>query len=112
MLETSNEPILDDADNIDLGRGEEFAQHNHGAEGSHSQQRVLNGVPDGWVPPGPPPNWAGYKPKGNAPQSAEDIENPGSWSLYSFAAKYKKRSDYSGHFTPTRAMIIPADADG
>jgi len=107
VLETSNEPILDDADNIDIvGRGEEFLPR-------HDQQRrILNGAPDGWAPPGPPPTWAGYEPKGNAPQSAEGVDNPGSWSLYSFAAKYKKGSEYLGHFTPAGAKVVPADADG
>ena len=84
MLETSNEPILDDANNIDIvGRGEEFLPW-------HDQQRrILNGAPDGWAPPGPPPTWGGYQPKGNAPQSAEGVDNPGSWSLYSLQQSTK-----------------------
>jgi hypothetical protein len=47
VFESSNEPIGDDADNLDDVKGEEFA---------HNQ---LLGAPDGWVPPGPPPNWTG-----------------------------------------------------
>ena len=77
MFESSNEPIGDDADNLDDVKGEEFARKvgNTGVQ--------LLGAPEGWVPPGPPPNWTGYQPKGNAPQ-ADDIDNPGAWSLYSF----------------------------
>ncbi len=102
VLESSNEPIGDDADNIDNVKGEEFAPtKGHGAV-------QLLGAPDGWVPPGPPPTWAGYQPKGNAPQPG-NIDNPGSWSLYSFASKYKTGNFYSGHFTPAGAMVLPAN---
>jgi hypothetical protein len=105
VLESSNEPIGDDADNIDDLKGEEFSP----AEGNGVVQLV--GAPDGWVPPGPPPTWAGYQPKGNAPQLG-DVDNPGNWSLYSFCPKYKTGSVYSGHFTPAGAMVIPANEHG
>jgi hypothetical protein len=49
VLESSKEPIGDDADNIDDLKGEEFSP----AEGNGVVQLV--GAPDGWVPPGPPP---------------------------------------------------------
>ena len=96
VLESSNEQIGDDADNIDDLKGEEFSP----AEGNGVVQLV--GAPDGWVPPGPPPTWAGYQPKGNAPELG-DVDNPGNWSLYSFCPKYKTGSVYSGHFTPTHS---------
>jgi hypothetical protein len=105
VLESPNEPIGDDADNIDDLKGEEFSP----AEGNGVVQLV--GAPDGWVPPGPPPTWAGYQPKGNAPQLG-DVDNPGNWSLYSFCPKYKTGSVYSGHFTPAGAMVIPANEHG
>ena len=106
VLESSNEPIGDDADNIDDLKGEEFSP---AAEGNGVVQLV--GAPDGWVPPGPPPTWAGYQPKGNAPQLG-DVDNPGNWSLYSFCPKYKTGSVYSGHFTPAGAMVLPANEHG
>jgi len=52
VLESSNEPIGDDADSIDNLKGEEFPP----AEGNGVVQLV--GAPDGWIPPGPPPTWA------------------------------------------------------
>jgi hypothetical protein len=106
VLESSNEPIGDDADNIDDLKGEEFSP---AAKGNGVVQLV--GAPDGWVPPGPPPTWAGYQPKGNAPQLG-DVDNPGNWSLYSFCPKYKTGSVYSGHFTPAGAMVLPANEHG
>ena len=105
VLESSNEPIGDDADNIDDLKGEEFSP----AEGNGVVQLV--GAPDGWVPPGPPPTWAGYQPKGNAPELG-DVDNPGNWSLYSFCPKYKTGSVYSGHFTPAGAMVLPVNEHG
>ncbi len=45
----------------------------------------IPGTPDGWSPPGVPENWCGYKPKKNSgAPSKEDIDNPGSWNLYSY----------------------------
>jgi hypothetical protein len=86
-------------------KGEEFAPtKGHGAV-------QLLGAPDGWVPPGPPPTWAGYQPKGNAPQPG-NIDNLGSWFLYSFAPKYKTENVYSGHFTPAGATVLPANQHG
>ncbi len=105
VLETSNETIGDDADNIDNVKGEEFAT----TEGHCAVQ--LLGAPDGWVPPGPPLTWPGYQPKGNAPQPG-NIDNPGLWSLYSFAPKYKTGNVYSGHFIPAGAMVLPANQHG
>jgi hypothetical protein len=105
VLESSNEPIGDDADNIDDLKGEEFSP----AEGNGVVQLV--GAPDGWVPPGPPPTWAGYQPKGNAPELG-NVDNPGSWSLFSFCPKYKTGSVYSGHFTPAGAMVLPVNEHG
>ncbi len=105
VLESSNKPIGDDADNIDDVKGEEFAP----TKRHHAVQ--LLGAPDGWVPPGAPPTWPGYQPKENAPQPG-NIDNPGSWSLYSFAPKYKTGNVYSGHFTPTGAMVLPANQHG
>ncbi len=66
---------------------------------------------DGWAPPGCPPAWPGYQPKENAPQLG-NIDNPGLWSLYSFAPKYKSGNVYSGHFTPAGAMVLPANQHG
>jgi len=105
VLESSNEPIGDDEDNIDNLKSEEFSP----AEGNGVVQLV--GAPDGWVPPGPPPTWAGYQPKGNAPELG-DVDNPGNWSLYSFCPKYKTGSVYSGHFTPAGAMVLPVNEHG
>ena len=106
VLESSNEPIGDNADNIDDVKGEEFATTK---EGNGAVQML--GAPDGWFPPGPPPTWAGYQPKGNAPPP-ENIDNPGSWSLYSFGPKYKAGSVYAGHFTPAGATVLPPNEHG
>jgi hypothetical protein len=107
VLESSNKPIGDNADNIDNVKGEEFAPTK-----GHGAVQLLS-APDGWVPPGPPPppTWAGYQRKGNAPQPG-NIDNPGSWSLYSFAPKYKTGKFYSGHFTPAGVMFLPANQHG
>ena len=84
VLEGSNQSIGDDADNIDMFAGEEL-QYGLQRRGSRS----INGAPDGWHPPGPPKDWAGYDPKVElgAPQ-LDAVENPGSWNLFSFEAKY------------------------
>jgi hypothetical protein len=105
VLESSNEPNGDNADNIDNVEDEEFVP----AKGNGAAQ--LLGVPDGWVPPGPPPKWAGYQPKGDAPQ-AGNIDNLAQWSLYSFAPKYNRRSVYAGHFPPTGAQVLAANEHG
>jgi hypothetical protein len=86
VLESSNDPIGDNANNIDNVKGEEFSTTK---EGNGAVQML--GALDGWFPPGPQPTWAGYQPKGNAPPP-ENIDNPGSWSLYSFGPKYKAGS--------------------
>jgi hypothetical protein len=79
VLEGTNKPIGDDADNIDMFNGEELQYGSH-LRGSRS----INGAPDRWLPPGPPTDWAGYEPKLElgAPESgAMDI--PGLWNLFS-----------------------------
>jgi hypothetical protein len=106
VLESSNEPIGDDADNIDNVKSDEFSTTK---EGNGTVQML--GALDGWFPPGPPPTWAGYQPKGNAPP-LESIDNPGSWSLYSFGPKYKAGSVYAGHFTPAKAAVLPPNEHG
>jgi hypothetical protein len=102
VLESSNKPIGEDADNIDDVRGEDFAP----TKGYDAVQ--LLGAPDGWVPSGLLPTWAGYQPKGNASQP-DNIDNPGMWSLYLFAPKYKTGNVYSGHFTPAKAIVLTAN---
>ena len=67
VLESSNEPIGDDADNIDDLKGEEFSP----AKGNGVVQLV--GATDGWVPPGPPPTGGGATRKhGNMPKWGDD----------------------------------------
>ena len=52
----------------------------------------IPGVPDGWSPPGVPENWCGYKPRtSSGAPSEEDIDNPGSWNLYSYTPVYDKK---------------------
>ena len=119
MLEGSNEAIGDDANNIDPVWGEEFDAVTGEEEGRHPQ---ISGAPEGWVPPGPPKAWKGYKPKIElgAPAFA-DVDNPGSWNLFSFDAKYgtekgnskeKGKRKYLGHFTPALAKVVPPDETG
>jgi hypothetical protein len=67
VLESSNEPIGDDADKIDDLKGEEFSP----AEGNGVVQLV--GATDGWVPPGPPPTGGGVTRKHrNMPKWGDD----------------------------------------
>ena len=47
---------------------------------------VIPGAPDGWEPPGPPPDWK-YTPKNGAPKD-DEINNPSNWNLFSFAARH------------------------
>jgi hypothetical protein len=58
----------------------------------------IPGSPDGWMPPREPENWLGYHPKLNSGEPLEeDIDNPGSWNLYSFASKYAKKISTTKH---------------
>ena len=71
----------------------------------------LLGAPLGWFPPDPPDNWTGYVPQYDAP-AEEDVDNPGGWSLYPFAARYNSKKKYEGHFTPSGARVVPVNDDG
>jgi hypothetical protein len=105
VLESSNKPIGDNDDNIDNVKGKEFSP----SKGNGAVQ--LLGAPDGWVPPGPPSTWDGYQAKENAPPLGNS-DNPGLCSLYLFGPRYKTGSVYSGHFTPTGAMVLPTNEYG
>ena len=96
----TNEFIDDDADNIDVGDGEEMVQD------------MIPGSPDGWKPPSPPDSWKGYEPKWGAPEES-DVDNPGKWSLYCFCPKYVVgKREYKYHCTPCGAQVVPANAVG
>ena len=72
---------------------------------------VIPGAPDGWEPPGPPPNWK-YTPKHGAPNE-DEIDNPGNWNLFSFAARHHSSTKrYEGHYTPANAKVLPPNAAG
>jgi hypothetical protein len=113
VLKGSNEVIGDDANNIDPFCGEEFDAVTGEEEGRHQ----ISGAPEGWVPPGPPTAWKGYEPKIDlgAPVVVA-VDNPGSWNLFSFDAKYGtekgKLRKYLGHFTPALAKVVPPDETG
>ena len=51
----TNEFIDGNADNLDLGDGEEFEESNDDVE-----DNVVVGAPAGWRPPGSPELWPGY----------------------------------------------------
>ncbi len=71
----------------------------------------LPGAPEGWSPPGPPDGWE-YKAPAGSPKE-EDIDNPASWNLYSFAPKINASTKkYEGHFTPAGAKVVPMAQDG
>ena len=71
----------------------------------------IPGSPDGWWPPKEPDNQGGYVPKtGSGAPLLDEINNPGSWNLYSFTPKYKK-GKYICHQTPTGAIVVPKDSD-
>jgi len=91
------EPTIDDIYGVELVPGED--------DGG------ILGAPEGWVPPGPPPGWS-YEPKNGAPPE-EEIDNPGNWNLFSFAAKHATSSRrYEGHFTPANAKVVNPDLSG
>ena len=70
----------------------------------------IPGAPMGWVPPGPPEDWAGYQQKYDGPEYWE-VDNPGSWGPYAFAPKYVKQK-YTGHYTPANAKVVPENENG
>jgi hypothetical protein len=54
-------------------------------------QRVLEGAPQGWFPPGPPEGWQPKEPlvqKGE-PASLSTIDSPGGWSPFTFRARFE-----------------------
>jgi len=73
--------------------------------------RVLVGSPAGWFPPVPPPTFAGYVQKHDAP-AEEAIDNPGGWSMFTFTATFDKKNKYQYHSTPTGARVVPKDGNG
>ncbi len=112
VLKGSNKVIGDDANNLDPFCGEEF----DAVTGEEEGCRQISGAPESWVPPGPPTAWKGYEPKIDldAPVVAA-VDNPGSWNLFSFEAKYgteKGKRKYLGHFTPALAKVVPPDENG
>ena len=54
VLEGSNESIGNDANNINPFHGKEFGNYGTQSGIGQQQQRSVNGVPNGWFPPGPP----------------------------------------------------------
>ena len=98
----TNEFIDDNADNLDLGDGEEFKESNDHVEGN-----ILVGASVGWRPPGQLESWLGYSPKWNAPKE-DDVDIQGGWNLYCFAAKYNTQTHkYIGYFSPCGAKVVP-----
>ena len=109
--------------------GEEIKVHNDALEATREEQGLrdegndldaedegvpstrIPGAPGGWLPPAPPDTWGGYVPKFNAPVSFSDVDNPGGWSEYTFQPVYKDHK-YQGHFTPSAAKVVPANANG
>ena len=78
----------------------------------------ISGAPDGWVPPGAPITFLGYKPMLDVPAFFADVDNPGHWSEFVFhQPKYgvveKGRSKkYVDHVTPAGAKVVPMNDDG
>ena len=70
----------------------------------------LLGAPPGWMQPMPPITFD-YQPKFNAPVTWEEVDNPGSWSKYTFQPRFDKRN-YTSHYTPTRAQVLPPTPNG
>ena len=74
-----------------------------GEDGDCSIVPILRGSPPGWFPPQPPPDFQ-YHPKYDAPPE-EEIDNPGGWSLYSFAPCFdSKQVHWSLH--PNRSTSV------
>lgn len=81
------------------------------ADGSNTDGiTVLKGSPPGWFPPQPPPEFE-YVPKFGAP-AEEEIDNPGHWPMYAFGPRYSTKKEYTGHFTPTGAQVVPEEDNG
>ena len=73
---------------------------------------VMIGAPKGWVLPIPPPTFAGYLPKHDAP-SEEDIDNPARWSMFTFTPVYiVTTKKYKFHSSPTGARVVLANNTG
>ncbi len=66
VLEGSNEVMGDDAN-----CNEEF----DAVTGEEEGRRQISGAPEGWVPPGPPTAWKGYKPKIDRKRKAQISSN-------------------------------------
>jgi hypothetical protein len=59
----------------------------------------------------PPPSWKGYDPKPGAP-SEDNIDNPASWSMFTFTPNYDKKNNYLFHSSTTGAKVVPLNDDG
>jgi hypothetical protein len=92
--------IGDDFDDVDLDVNDDG-----------EQLCCLPGAPNNWLPPQPPLTFKGYQPKGNAPPTFEDVDNPAGWTDYMFQPKYKS-NNYECHLSPTGARVVPAGSDG
>jgi hypothetical protein len=127
--ENDSDGSNDDDDSIDNGNddcdsADDGMEANELCEGMEFEDRVdddiddttgvdfvatgLLGAPLGWFPPAPPENHK-YVPVNGAP-AEEDVDNPGGWNSYSFAARYNsnaKTKKYVGHFTPSGARVVP-----
>ena len=71
----------------------------------------IPGAPDGWDPPSAPRDYEPEPPKYDAPKCFEDVDNPGSWSPFTFRPRYCDKK-YLGHFSPSGAQVVPKNADG
>jgi len=75
---------------------------------------AIEGAPDGWEKPGPPPNYVPPPPRDSCPSWDEintSEKNPGNWSSHFYQARYIA-GKYKGHFSPTGATVVPPDDGG
>ena len=122
--DNSSDDGNDDADSADDGLEAEI--HCDGVEFDEEDAEIddlygvdfvktltIPGAPPGWTPPGPPEGFV-YVPVGGAP-TEDEIDNPGNWNLFSFAARYNnntKNKKYVGHFSPCGAKVVSANSVG
>jgi len=72
--------------------------------------KPIDGAPKGWTPPAPPDDFRYIAPKKTP--TIENIDNPGRWNLWSFAPRFNKKKEYTGHYTPGGAQVVPVGQDG
>ena len=70
---------------------------------------AIEGAPDGWTPPGPPEKWSHKQDEKGGEPRFEEVDNPGSWSCFTFRGYKGKSKKYVHHRMPSGAVPVPKD---